>query len=434
MPPRDDLSLTDARRIALAAQGLDRPRPRRRANADDLRRVIDRLGLLQIDYVNVLVPAQYQVPFSRLGAYDRASLDTLVYRAPEREFTEMWAREASIVPIAHWPLLRYRMDQQDRRYRAFTQFLDKYPDYSKSVLEEIRKRGALAASELPEVDGSRGRSKGFWGWSQARCVVEALFMRGQVSVTDRRGSNNARICDLTERVIPRALLERTVERGEAIRGLLRLATRAHGIGTVSDFADYFRLRIREAQRHVAELVEAGDLREVRVEGWREQAYLHKDAEAAAASGRSRLSGSSGSSGTSERSGSSGRSRPEPLAALLSPFDPLVWNRARIARLFDFDYVLEIWVPAAKRRWGYYVLPFLFEERLAARVDLKADRDAGVLRVISSYLEPHAQPKRDAVAHALAAELQTMAAWLGLSGVQIGRRGDFARTLGAAARD
>jgi uncharacterized protein len=416
--PRDELSLQDARRIALAAQGLDRPRPRRRATADDLRRVIERLGLLQIDYVNVLIPAQYQVPFSRLGAYDRASLDTLVYRAPEREFTEMWAREASIVPMTSWPLLRYRMDQQDRRYRAFTSFLDKYPDYSKAALEEIRKRGPLAASELPEVDGSRGRSKGFWGWSQARCVVEALFMRGQVSVTDRRGSNNARICDITERVIPRGQLEHVIERDEAMRGLLRIASRAHGIGTVADFADYFRMRVREAQRHVAELVEAGDLREVRVEGWREPAYLHKDAEASAAAGRS---------------GRSGRSRREPAAALLSPFDPVVWHRARAARLFDFDYVLEIWVPAAKRRWGYYVLPFLFEERLAARVDLKADREAGVLRVIASYLEPHARTKGDAVAHALATELKTMAAWLGLSGVTIGRRGDFARTLGAATR-
>jgi uncharacterized protein len=332
----------------------------------------------------------------------------------------MWAREASIVPMTYWPLLRYRMDQQDRRYRAFTVFLDKYPDYSRSALEEIRKRGPLAASELPEVDGSRGRSKGFWGWSQARCVVEALFMfmRGEGSVTDRRGSNNARICDLTERVVPRELLERRVDRGDAMRELLRIAARAHGIGTVADFADYFRMRIREAQRHVAELLETGDLREVRVEGWREPAYLHKDAETAAAAGRSQRSR---------------RSRPEPAAALLSPFDPLVWHRARVARLFDFDYVLEIWVPAAKRRWGYYVLPFLFEERLTARVDLKADREAGVLRVIASYLEPHAQANRDAVAHALAAELKTMAAWLGLSGVVIGRRGDFARTLGAAAR-
>lgn len=411
--PRDELSLQDARRIALAAQGLDRPRPKRRPGADDLRRVIERLGLLQIDYVNVLIPAQYQVPFSRLGAYDRASLDTLVYRAPEREFTEMWAREASIVPIAHWPLLRYRMDQQDRRYRAFTVFLDKYPDYSRSALEEFRKRGPLAASELPEVDGSRGRSKGFWGWSQARCVVEALFMQGRVSVTDRRGSNNARVCDITERVIPRAHLERTVDRGEAMRELLRIAARAHGIGTVADFADYFRMKIREAQRHVAELADAGDLREVRVEGWRESAYLHRDAAASMGAGRTRRATAS---------------------ALLSPFDPVVWHRARVRRLFDFDYLLEIWVPAAKRRWGYYVLPFLFEERLAARVDLKADREAGVLRVVASYLEPHAHANRDAVAHALAAELRTMAAWLGLSGVAIGRRGDFARALGAAARD
>jgi uncharacterized protein YcaQ len=200
-----------------------------------------------------------------------------------------------------------------------------------------------------------------------------------------------------------------------MRELVRIAAKAHGIGTVADFADYFRMKIREAQRHVVELLDAGDLREVRVEGWREPAYLHKNAEAAAAAGGTR------------------RARREPAAALLSPFDPLVWHRGRIRRLFDFDYLLEIWVPASKRRWGYYVLPFMFEERLAARVDLKADREAGVLRVIASYLEPHAQKNRDAVAHALAAELAIMAAWLGLSGVTIGRRGDFARTLGAAAR-
>jgi uncharacterized protein YcaQ len=244
-------------------------------------------------------------------------------------------------------------------------------------------------------------------------------MRGEVSVTDRRGSNNARVCDITERVIPGAHLERIVDRGEALRELLRIASRAHGIGTVSDFADYYRMKIREAQRHVAELVEAGDLREVRVEGWREPAYLHKDAEStAAAAGRRSRRGTATATATT----------------LLSPFDPLVWHRARVARLFDFDYLLEIWVPAAKRRWGYYVLPFLFEERLAARVDLKADREAGVLRVISSYLEPHAHANREAVAQALAAELGTMATWLGLSGVSIGRRGDFARTLGAAARN
>jgi uncharacterized protein YcaQ len=204
-----------------------------------------------------------------------------------------------------------------------------------------------------------------------------------------------------------------------MRELLRIAARAHGIGTVADFADYFRIKTREAQRHVAELAEAGDLREVRVEGWRERAYLHKDAEKAVGAGQSRRA--TATTATT-------------ATTLLSPFDPVVWHRARAKRLFDFDYVLEIWVPAAKRRWGYYVLPFLFEERLAARVDLKADREAGVLRVIASYLEPHAAANRDAVAHALAEELRTMAAWLGLSGVSIGRRGDFARTLGAAARD
>jgi uncharacterized protein len=394
----DTLSLNEARRIALAAQGFDRPRPTGRVGVADLRRVITQINLLQIDYVNVLIPAQYQVPYSRLGPYPIAQLDTLVYR--RREFTEQRAREASLVPIDHWPLLRGLIETHDRRWRALNAFLDQFQDYAAFLLEEIR-----TAGELPEPDGTRHSRMGdFWSWSKAKCALEAHFACGTLSIADRRQPGVARVYDLSERMIPAAHYARNIDRDDALRELMRLAARAHGVGTVDDFADYYRMPIREAKRHVTTLVETGDLRPIRVEGWREPAYLHKDA-----------------------------ARPRRIAAstLLSPFDPVVWYRARCARLFEFDYVLEIWVPAAKRRWGYYVLPFLHGDRLVARVDLKSDRADGRLLVLAAFVESHAD--RDEVAPALARELRTFARWLGFDDVHVAARGNFARPLAVAVR-
>ena len=385
--------------MALAAQGFDRPRPRGRVGAREIRRTIRQLGLLQLDYVNVLVPAHYQVIFSRLGPYDRSRLDDLVYRG--REFTEQWAHEASIVPVESWPLLRHRMEAHRVRPFGFESFMERHAAYVDRVLGEVRERGPLCADDLQGPDGAPRRLDHSWYGTVARAVLEAHFGRGALAVAERR-SNFARVFDLAERVIPPEHHRRRVGRQEAQRELLRLAARSHGVGTVGDLADYYRMPIREARQRVAELTEAGSLREVRVEGWRERAYLHPEA---------RLPRQIRASG------------------LLSPFDPVVWYRPRAARLFDFDFRFEIFVPRARRRWGCYVLPFLLGERLVARVDLRADRAARRLIVAAAFLEVGTEPDR--VAAALAAELRTMAAWLGLDAIAVGRRGDFARPLAAA---
>jgi uncharacterized protein YcaQ len=400
---QDHLTLSEARRIALAGQGFDRARPKAGIDARHLRRVIRQLGVVQIDYVNVLVPAHYQVLFSRLGPYERTRLDDLVYR--RREFTEQWAHEASILPVESWPLLRHRMETHRVRPYGFEVFLQQYPEYVTWVLEEVRARGPLTADDLPEQEDVPRQMasvvEGAWHASVARAVLEAHFGRGVLAAADRR-PNFARAYDLAERVLPAEHHGRVVEHEEAQRELLRLAARSHGVGTSADLADYYRMPVREAQPRLAELVEAGELRSVRVESWREPAYLHPEA---------RL--------------------PAQIEActLLSPFDPVVWFRPRAARLFDFDYRIEIFVPQAKRQWGYYVLPFLLGERLVARVDLKADRSERRLLVLAAYLEAHAEA--GAVATALAAELQTLAAWLGLDDVVVGRQGDFAKALAAA---
>ncbi len=398
--PRNALSLSEARRIALAAQGAHLPRPDKRPTAVHLRRLIHRHGLLQIDYANVLLPAHYQVPFSRLGPYDMTRLDDLVYR--KREFIEQWAREASIVPVETWPLLRHRMQEHDRRARALGAFLRRYPGYAERVLEAVRLQGPSTAEDMPQQDGPARRNH-WWGWSVAKTALEAHFARGTLAVAYRRPADWARVYDLTERVLPPAA-EGTMAKDEAQRELLSRAARAHGVGTVADLADYYRVPVREARPRLAELVTSGKLLSVQVEGWREPAYVHPEAELP--------------------------KRVE-ACAILSPFDPLVWHRPRLARLFEFDYVLEIWTPRAKRRWGYYVLPFLLGDRLVARVDLKADRPRRRLLVQAAHREAHA--RADEVSAALAAELRTLASWLELDTIIVARRGGLARALAACLR-
>lgn len=390
-----DLSVEEARRLALAAQGFDRPRPKR-PDVRHLREVIRRLGLLQIDYVNVLVPAHYQVPFSRLGAYDRAALDDLVYR--RREFVEQWAHEASIVPVERWSSVRHLADGTDRRVRALERYATRSAGYVDLVRHQVRARGALAAGELHGPDDAGERDS--WGWTEAKVALELLFVRGELAIAERR-SDMARVFDLAERVIPATHRDRAVGREEAQRELLHSAGRAHGVGTAADLADYYRMPARVVRPRLMELVESGTLREVRVEGWRDPAYLDP-----AATMPRRIG----------------------AATLLSPFDPLIWFRPRVARLFAFDYRFEIFFPRAKRKWGYYVLPFLLGERLVARVDLKAERTKRKLLVQAAYIEPHADPR--VVAAALVDELSTLAGWLELDSVAVARRGDFARTLKA----
>jgi uncharacterized protein YcaQ len=394
--PHDHLSVSEARRLALAAQGFDRPRPASAVTAAHLRRTMRQLGLVQIDFVNVLVPAHYQVPFSRLGPYERALLDGLVYA--RQEFTEQWAHEASIVPVETWPLLRHRMDTHRVRPYGFETFLGRHAAYVERVLEEVRTRGPLTADQLPEPDGAERRIPGAWHASIPRAVLEAHFGRGVLAVAERR-PNFARVYDLAERVLPPEHHGRRVDRADAERQLLLQAGRAHGVATAADLADYYRMSVREARPRLAELVSAGRLRLVQVESWREPAYLHPEA---------RLP------------------RRIEAAALLSPFDPVVWFRPRAAQLFGFDYRVELFVPRPKRRWGYYVLPFLLGDRLVARVDLKADRARRRLLVLAAHLEDHAEA--GSVAGALAKELRTMAAWLGLEAVAVESRGSFARRL------
>jgi uncharacterized protein YcaQ len=401
-----DLSLSEARRVALAAQGFDRPRPKRRPGPRDLGRVIRQLGLLQIDFVNVLAPAHYQVPFSRLGPYPRAHLDELVYprrqaKAPAPPFTEQWAHEASIVPVETWPLLRHRMERHRVRPWGFEKIMEENPAYIDWVLDQVRRRGPLVAGDLREPDGAMRRIPGAWFGSVPRAALEAHFGRGRLGIADRR-PNFARAYDLAERIVPPQHHARRVDREDAQRELLRLAGCALGIAAAADLADYYRMPISEARPRLAELVEAGDLREVRVEGWGAPAYLHREARVP---------------------------RAIDAASLLSPFDPVVWYRPRAERLFQFEYRIEIFVPQPQRRWGYYVLPFLLGERLVARVDLKADRGARRLRVLAAYLEPGADSRT--VAQALAGELATWAGWLDLDAVVVERRGAFARVLEAS---
>jgi uncharacterized protein YcaQ len=401
MPRRESLSLSEARRIALAAQGFDRPRPPS-VNAGHLRRLVRQIGLLQIDSVSVLLPAHYQVPFSRLGPYDRKRLDSLIYK--ERDLTEQWAHEASILPIEHWPLIRHHLGPHERRWGALAKFMAAHSEYSERVLDEVRARGPVVAGEIAEPDGTQARGGGWWGWTKAKATLEGHFSRGTIAIAERRSAGFARAYDIAERIVPDEHRGKSMSREDAQRELVRIAARANGVATARDLTDYYRMAPREARQRIVELVGAGELREVRVEGWREVAYL----DASAKLPRSVKAG-----------------------ALLSPFDPVIWFRPRAERLFEFDYRIEIYVPKEKRKYGYYVLPFLLGDRLVGRVDLKADRAAGSLLVLGAYAEDHAD--RETVAPALANELRTMAGWLGLDDVTVARRGNIARALIAALR-
>ena len=392
--------------MALLAQGFAAPRPRR-PGARHLAALIRRLGLLQLDFVNVLVPSHYLVPFSRVGPYDRAALDRVVYGG--REFTEQWAHEASIIPVDTWPLLRHRRDTHIARPWGFDTIMARHHHYVDTAIGVIREKGPLGPADLPDPTHTGRRLPGSWYGSVPRAVLEACFGRGQLAVTARR-ENFSRVFDLAERVIPLEHYHRQCDRHESQRELLRIAARACGVGTAADLADYFRMKVGEARPRIHELVAAGDLEAVHVEGWREAAYIPSDSGPDAAISASPIN----------------------ACALLSPFDPLIWFRPRTKRLFGFDYRFEIFVPAAKRKWGSYVLPFLMGERLAARVDLKADRPNGRLLVPGAYLEPWADA--DVAAPALAAELRTLAAWLGLGTFRVGRRGRFTRPLAAALRE
>lgn len=389
------LSAADARRIALAAHGFARSRPDVAPDTRHIRRVIKDLGLLQLDFVNVLVPAHYLVVFSRLGAYDRPRFDALVYR--QGEFTEHWAHEACIVPMATWPLLAYRRATYRPWPNSPIMRLAGREAYLETALEIVRERGPITAGELPPMPGPK-RRPGDWYRSVARSALEHLFGHGKVAVAGRL-ANFQRQYDLPERVVHESLRCMNHTRDDAMRELLRQAARAYGIATASDLADYWRMSPKDVRPKIPELVEEGLLTEVSVEGWREHALLHCSARVP---------------------------RKVQARALLSPFDPLVWFRPRAERLFDFHYRLEIYVPPTKRKWGYYVLPFLLDDRIVARVDLKADRRTRRLRVLAAYPEEGIDEARCAAE--LMVELRALADWLELDGVSIVARNALARRL------
>ncbi len=334
--------------------------------------------------MNILVRAHYMPLFSRLGSYEPVLLEALAAANPKR-FFEYWGHEASLLPIDCQPLLRWRMDRAlhgQGVWRQLEPFAGEKRGEADALLARIEAEGPLAASDIA---GSRA-AKGMWVWSAAKHALEWLFWSGQVASTHRRGSFE-RVYDLPERVLPRAILQLPTPRGvDARRALIARSARALGIATADDLRDYYRIPAPDARLPIEQLVEEGTLIPVQVRGWRQQAYLHKDARA----GR-RLGG----------------------AALLSPFAPLIWHRPPTERLFGFRYRLEIYTPAHKREHGYYVLPFLLDGALVARVDLKADRKAGTLNVQRAHIEPTA-PRQ--TVERLIEELRLMASWLGLSGL------------------
>jgi uncharacterized protein len=403
----DSLSLAQARRIALAAQGFTDPRPTGAITVRHLRRVLGRTGLLQVDSVNVLQRAHYLPLFSRLGPYPTGLLDRAAWRAP-RELFEYWGHEASLIPVALHPYLRWRMDRaRDHAWGGMKWVADTQPELVARVLDEVKARGPMTAVEIEAaVAGPARGAKVQWGWNwtDTKRALEWLFYRGEVTAAARNGAF-ARVYDLPERVLPTAVVDApTPTEAEAMRELVRVAAAALGVAGEVDLRDYFRLPVQQARRAVAELTEAGALRPVEVEGWKPRGYLYAGAKLP---------------------------RRVHAAALISPFDPLIWERNRTERLFDFRYRIEIYTPPPKRIHGYYVLPFLLGEAFAARVDLKADRKAGVLRIPGAWAEP-GRPRGE-VAQALADALRRTATWLGLDEVAPPDRGDLAKDLADALR-
>lgn len=398
--PRNSLSLAEARRLCLAAQGFDRPRPNATPDRRHIRQVINRLGLLQLDFVNVLLPAHYFVLFSRLGPYDRKRMHQLVYQG--REFIEHWAHEACIVPVELWPLLEYRRQDFKPWPNSPIMKLRGRKKYLQLAIEQVRSQGPLSAQDLPAVPRPAGKP-GDWKRSVPRWALDYHFGNGDLSVSDRL-PNFQRVYDVPEKIIEEPHFSASFSRAEAQRELLYRAAGAFGVATLHDLADYYRMSAREAAPLIADLLIEGKLCEVSVESWQETAYMKPEAHLP---------------------------RKINAASLLSPFDPVVWFRPRVQRLFDFHYRIEIYVPAKKRKWGYYVLPFLLNDQIVARVDLKADRQSATLLVPAAHEEPGTDA--DVTCPALAKELRILASWLQLETIKVTDRGKLGRALAAECR-
>jgi uncharacterized protein YcaQ len=402
-----DLSTAEARRLALGALGFGGPKPTR-ASIAHVRATARRLSAIQIDSVNVLARAHYLPTFSRHGPYPMSALDDLAHG--RRELFEYWGHAACFLPVELHPFMRWRMENQLAGWAALEQ---KRKDFIEAVYREIAEKGPMSAGEI----SFGGKSTGpWWGWSDGKLALEVLFNQGRVAVAGRR--HFERLYDLPERVLPQAVLDaRTVDAHDAKKELLVRAARAMGVGTAKDIAQYFHIdawwdrssvngRRPPAKTQVLfdELVEAGRLERVRVEGWKQPGYVVPEAKIP---------------------------RSIEARAIVSPFDPILWERKWTKAVFDFAYQIEIYVPAPKRVYGYYVLPFLFGDRFAARVDLKADRKTSTLIVHAAYVEPGFDAA--AVADALAGELRSLARWLSLESFTISSKGNLARPLKRAIR-
>ncbi len=396
------LSSGAARRIALAAQGFGRERPFPRVTMRQVQATIDRIGLLQIDSVNVLARAHLLPLYSRLGPYDVGLLEKASSKRPRR-LVEYWAHEASFVPPETHRLLRWRMDRADREAWRTVRAAADQPELLEDVVAEVERSGPVTAGQVAAaVDPDHIPDKSNWGWNwpPVKSALEYLFWSGRITSAGRTGQFE-RLYDLPERVIPGHVHEAAApSQDEAIEGLLEISARAHGVGTARCLRDYFRLPARESKEALERLAADGRLIEAEVEGFSAPAWLHPEAR---------------------------RPRRVNARALLAPFDPLIFERRRLEELFDFHYRIEIYTPKAKRRHGYYVLPLLLNEEIVGRVDLKSDRDGSTLLVQSAWVEPEAPVN---TAEELAGELRLMSGWLGLDEVEVRPHGDLADDLKA----
>ncbi len=393
------LSQAQARRIAIAAQGFLDP-PSALPTMRTLDRTIARTGVLQVDSVNVLQRAHYMPLYSRMGPYDVDLLRRASQSRPRRVI-EYWAHAQAFMPVDLWPVMRHRMaSYRALRGRWFGDELNL--DLESSLMAEVRERGASTSRDLD--DGlPRKKEQWGWNWSQTRKVLDFLYMAGDVAIAGRNSQFEV-LYDLPERVLPARVLAAPVPaKADADRELVRRAAASHGVATVACLSDYYRMKVSEVLPAVRDLVDAGELEPVRVEGWDRPAYLHRSAR---------------------------RPRRVHARSVLSPFDPLCWERARTERLFDFHYRIEIYVPQPRRVYGYYVLPFLLGDAIVARVDLKADRATRRLLVKGAYAERLAPPE---TAEELALELEQLAGWLGLDTVVVEPRGDLAPALASSLR-
>jgi uncharacterized protein len=391
-------SAIEARRIALTAQGFGTPRPSS-PSPRHFKSLVERIGLVQIDSVNVLVRAHYMPFFSRLGPYPTKWLDEAAYHPRKRALFEYWGHEASLIRLDLLPYFGWRMRRSSTGEGVWGSVRNvgiETPELLRRIETEIRKLGPMSAGELEKALLTERRTAGWWGWSECKRAVEWLFWIGRLTTASRR--NFERIYGLTEQIFPDFRPEQVPEE-EAYRVLIQVAAKALGIATAGDLRDYFRLASKQTERGIDELVATGELVPVKVDGWSQTAYLDPKA---------RLP------------------RQFDVRALVSPFDPLLWDRKRAERFFGFRYRIEIYTPAHKREHGYYVLPFLLGDTFAARLDLKANRSTGALQVLSAHYEDGIKPRQ--IVEPLRAELAELARWLNLEQIIIHKRGNLAAPL------